>query len=964
MDLKTHLIKKLHLDEKVFPLTFSIVKNEIYLGTGDGLFVLNNNDRFIKIHAEITGDNNVFAISVDKRQNMFIGTRKGILKQHDDKFIDVSELVTDKYNLLPKRIFCLHYDAVEDCLWAGTIAEGLIKINLNRDGDIEEVTEYHTSFNNEKYIHNNSIWCIYQDDNQDLWLGTDLGLLHMKKNSETFEWVEVKGIADKKIMGIRKDHLGQLWLNNSQGIICFNLATRGITQFSYIDGLRTNTFTEAIDIDADGTIYFGSIDGISTINPKDIKSSKVESLFLITDFRVHNKSVEPGKAYGDRVILNRSINAVDTILIDHKHNNFLFEFSGSNFTKNYYNEFRYKLVGYDNRWIKTNENHRFASYSNLKAGTYSFLAHIANSQGVWNQAPRQIIVKVLPPPWLSSQAYILYFLIITGLVTGLLYFLYYRQKMKHQLVMDQIQIKQQESLNEMKLTFFTDVAHEFKTPLSLIYGPVNELINGDIIEDKKQLCLDVISRNTRRMMFLVSQLLDFRKIENEINILRVGKGDFSEFIKNSMQAFIWQAKNNQIAFSLNVPIEIICYFDQDVMEKVLFNIVSNAFKYTPKHGHIDVKITANKVDNPTELIISVRDSGKGIPDNEKKKIFERFFHGKDRFSSGIGLHLSYSLIMAHKGSIVVNDSKYGGAEFVIQLPVQKDVFDRNELVESVDGDVNIPINQSNVILPTDSDDKQNDVDNILVVEDDNELRAYLRSSLQDKYRVTEASNGKEGVDMALSILPDIIITDIMMPEMDGVEMCQILRKNNKTSHIPILMLTAKTDEQSQKIGLRAGAWDYINKPFDTTALLQKIRNIINIRQAYRKQLLMQDIAIEAQVHYTSYDQKFIAKAKKVVEDNIDNTEFNPDSFALVVGLSRMQLHRKLKALSGQSITTFVNSIKVGHASQMFDQGCDRIQEAMDAVGVNSHAHFNSMFKKVKGMTVAEYILKSKKKTKL
>jgi DNA-binding response OmpR family regulator len=397
----------------------------------------------------------------------------------------------------------------------------------------------------------------------------------------------------------------------------------------------------------------------------------------------------------------------------------------------------------------------------------------------------------------------------------------------------------------------------------------------------------------------------------------------------------------------------LCFFDKDIIEKVLYNLLSNAFKFTPKNGIIEIEIKPIWKKNRKIANIIIRDSGKGIPDKEKIRVFERFFHGKDRSSSGIGLHLSYQLIKAHKGDINITDSNYSGAEFIVTIPVSEEDYHFDEL-SSEEKANNSTIDD---FIEFDNPEKESseERESILIVEDDHDLRAYLKNSLQAHYTILEAVNGLEGFEQAINLLPDIIISDVMMPEMDGIEMCAELKRNIKTSHIPILILTAKTDVEHIKIGLEAGAWDYIAKPFNTHALHQKIVNILNTRNKFREFLLTQNITIEVKNHYSSFDQHLIAKISKIVEENISNPEFSTTDFAKEIGLSRMQLHRKLKTLLGQTTTSFINNLKMQYAAKMFNEGCDRVQEAMDAVGINSYAHFNILFKKHIGKTATKYI---------
>jgi len=339
--------------------------------------------------------------------------------------------------------------------------------------------------------------------------------------------------------------------------------------------------------------------------------------------------------------------------------------------------------------------------------------------------------------------------------------------------------------------------------------------------------------------------------------------------------------------------------------------------------------------------------------SKKERFFERYFHGKDRSSSGIGLHLSYNLIKAHKGELIMADSIYGGAEFIITFPVSANSYEDFEFYDSKEQNMvtDVFLTEAEVSEKVIDDERES----ILIVEDDHDLRAYLKKCLQRKYNILEAHNGIEGLEKATANLPGIIIADLMMPEMDGIEMCKRLKSNNETSHIPVLILTAKTAPEQQNEGLDAGAWDYITKPFNTQSLLKKIDNIIDSRKSFRDSIFNPGKNVEMKKHYTPFDQKLISKAIAVIENNIASASFSVEDFSNEVGFSRMQLHRKLKSLVGYSATEFINTIKINYATKMFDSGCDRLNEAMDAIGLASYSHFNKLFKKINGKTVSDYI---------
>jgi signal transduction histidine kinase/ligand-binding sensor domain-containing protein/DNA-binding NarL/FixJ family response regulator len=956
--LETMQICRVTSENEILANNFCKISDRMYIAASDGVYVqTTNNLSFSKLSfnsGQRPADNqNVHVICEDAYGNIYFGTEEGLIIQKKD----LTHWIHDEYEqasvLRGKRIFSLYHDKAGNCVWVGTISEGLFKLNLTDSGDYLSIESFKQSMQNNYYIASNTIWCFYKDDENTLWVGTDAGLLMKSEKSGKFVQIKTDGVLDKKIVGIEKDGDGNLWLANSQGLICFNPLQNKVRNYTYEDGLNSSTLTEAVGKTANGVLFFGSINGINYFKPSEIKVNPYEANVAISDFRVHNKSIIPDQTYWGSMILDKSINMMKEIKLNYRQNDFIFEFAGTNYANASENMFQYKLEGYDTEWIYTNGTHRFAPYSNLKSGTYTLWINAANHDGIWSDTPKTLTINILPPPWLSGWAYLIYFLFSGSILWSFIYFMRNKQKLKHQIELDIVERKKDKEINELKLTFFTDIAHEFKTPLSLIIGPLNDLTESKITNKQRDFCYYIVSRNVKRLMFLVNQLLDFRKINADKNILKVSENDLALFLKQTTEAFLWQAESEEINFNIIIPDSLECFFDKDIIEKVIYNLLSNAFKFTPKNGIVEIELKQIWKKNKQIATITIKDSGRGIPDNQKALIFERYVHGKDRSSSGIGLHLSYQLIQAHKGEINVADSYYGGAEFIVNIPVSKSYYNLEDFFETADS--KIPGGEALVEFDKPKKEIAEERERILIVEDDHDLRAYLKNCLQQQYSTFEAVNGLEGIEQAKMHLPDIIISDVMMPEMDGIEMCRNLRKNNLTSHIPILMLTAMTDDEHIKKGLEAGAWDYITKPFNTHALLKKIDNIIETRNNFKEFLINQHVTLDIKKHYAPFDQRLITKIAEIVEKNISNSDFSVENLASEIGLSRMQLHRKLKTLVGQSTTSFIIKIKMRHAKNMFDLGCDRINEAMDAVGISSYSYFYTSFKKVIGKTAKEYI---------
>jgi signal transduction histidine kinase/ligand-binding sensor domain-containing protein/DNA-binding response OmpR family regulator len=959
--LTTQQPVELMTGSNINPLCLNKFDNKIYVGTNNGVYAnTKGNNNFESVNILPRHDTifpiSIFAMCADNNGGKYYGTFSGLIVSKGSVTDWIHYLYPQADVLRGKRIFSLLYDKDANCIWIGTISSGLYKLNLSKDGSFLSLERYSQNMKMDYQITDNTIWSFYKDDAGTLWIGTDAGLMQKLKNSNKITQIKNEDVINKKIMGIVGDNEGNLWLNNSQGLIRFNTNNNSVRRYTYNDDLQSSTFTEAIGKAKDGTLYFGGINGIDFFNPKQIAINPYKSTIAISDFKVHNISVSPKNNYFGSVVLEKSINLTNEITLNYKQNNFQFEFTGTNYANNTESHFRYKLEGYDSGWIYKTGKNRFASYSNLDPGKYTFWADAANSDGIWSESPKKITITILPAPWLSFWAYLAYFIVGAGIVFGFVVLRNNRQKLKHEIAVKNIQYDKDKEINELKLMFFTDVAHEFKTPLSLIIGPLNDLNNENTTEEHRNFCFKIISRNTKRMMFLVSQLLDFSKLNDNKNILKISNSDLSEFITQISKAFLWQAKNEDINFNVISRDEYECFFDRDLVEKVVYNLLSNAFKHTPINGIVEIELKPVWNNDKQIAHIIVRDSGKGIPDEQKGKIFERYFHGNQRSSSGIGLHLSYSLVNAHKGKLTVADSAYGGSEFIVTIPVSKNDYEDFEFFKA---------NENKIVAEDfllEKEASQNDLteeyESILIVEDDHDLRAYLKNCLKANYVVIEAHDGGDGLKKATENLPDIIITDVMMPGMDGIEMCKALKTNHETSHIPILMLTAKSAQEQENEGLAAGAWDYIAKPFNTQSLLKKIDNIVEARKSFRNAVSNLSLNVDIKKHYTPFDQTLISNTIKAIEANISDEDFSVEDLAKEVGFSRMQLHRKLKSLVGCSATEFINTIKIDYATKMFDNGCDRVNEAMDAVGITSYSYFNKLFKKVNGKTASEY-LKSK-----
>ncbi len=960
-NLEKKSTEPINLPDNSKPFRVDTLNGKIHLATTNGLYqakdLKSNKFERLPIFENKKQDQELFVTSFCKDDfgNEFIGTFRGLILKNKTTTAYIDKKYKNLESLRDVRVFTLLFDHFNNCIWAGTISDGLFKINIDKNGSIQSMERYNEQMVGDYNIPNNSIWCFFQEEDGSLYLGTDTGLLYKANNKEKFKSILDKNIQNKKIMGIVMDDSANLWLSNSRGIIKYNPKNKKSKKYNSFDGLLTNTFTEAVSRNNKGELFFGNILGINYFKSGSLQNNLFPSKIIFTRLIVNNKTVDVNEELSGSILLKNTLNNIDALKINYKQNDFTIQFSSTNFANHKVNKYRYKLENYDSDWIVVNNKNRFASYSNIPDGDYKLWVEATNPNGQWSGYKRNILINIKPAPWNTWWAYTLYVLIIILIISVMLYFWLKKEKLRNQIEVSKLKSQQQKEINELKLIFFTDIAHEFKTPLSLIIGPIEDLVRGNISKEHRKFCYKILSRNTNRMLNLINQLLDFRKINSGVNILRVSRKDICAELRGIVQYFEWEQNNSNINLKIITPDSYYCHFDKDILEKVIFNLLSNSFKYTPFGGSIEIELKPIWKNDLEYIIILLKDSGKGIPQNEKRKIFDRHFHGKDRSSSGIGLHLSASLVNAHKGEINVSNSSLGGTEFMITLPVSSTAFSVDEFLSEEDMN---PITTKNYIpgeAPKTGDIlKDDDKDKVLIVEDDHDLRRYLKNILICDYNVYEAANGKEGIDICLKEIPDIVITDIMMPELDGIELCKLIKKNILVSHVPVLMLTAKTGDKFSKAGLQVGAWDYIAKPFNSYQLILKVKNILKTRNDFRQQII-DGKTEKMDNNYVSYDKKIVQNIKEIIINKITEPDFSVEFLAKEIGLSRMQLHRKLNSLIGLSTTAFINKVRIEKAIKLFENGCDRVQEAMDEVGISSYSHFNLLFKKEKGMTPSKYI---------
>ncbi len=940
----------------------------------------------------------VFALLEDYDKNLWIGTYGGGIfrwlknKNAEGYIKDVILEHPSNPNSLSSNIIRNVFQDRNKNLWFAT-ANGLCKLTP------EEATKEYPEFKVYKNIPNdptslshNYILEIYESKAGDLWIGTFGGGLNKYiPSSDGLEekfisYTEKNGLPNNVIKGILEDEKGNLWLSTNKGLSQFSPNTEYFKNYDANDGLQDNEFQELACLHRNnGEMLFGGINGFNAFYPENIKENTFASETVITDFRVSNQPVRLGEEINGRVLLTEPINEAEEIKLKYRENSFSFEFAALHYSEPRKNKFAYKLEGFDENWVYTRADKRFATYTNIAPGNYILKVKTSNNDGLWDKTPIQLKLTVVPPFWKTNIAYLFYGLLGISLIVGFWRSTVSRTNRKHQYHIDSIEQEKQEEIQRMKLEFFTNISHEFRTPLTLIKGPLEYLqrnsskLSSEVLQEQYNL----MHKNTDYLLRLVNQLLDFRKMNQGKMRLVVRPGNVLDFIKEVGEPFQFLARKKNINFRIHSATPSLeSWFDHEAMEKIINNLLSNAFKFAPQDGDISILIAvdnAKKIDDTNEtnanfqghLVLEVKDSGPGISKNKVETIFERFYVAKDKFKrnpEGVGIGLSFvkKLVELHQGNIEVKSAKGEGSNFIVKLPIEKaayenipeisckEVTESDFLMRSSEAE-SLAIGINDEIEDQSLSKSRSKLPVLLVVDDNADIRTFIKQALSEKYTVHEAENGKHGLEMAIKHIPNIIITDVLMPVMDGIKFCKNLKLSKETSHIPVLMLTAKSSQESEVQGLKMGADDYIRKPFDMELLELKLVNITKQRDELRK-LFNRKVTLQPQeVTVTSADERFLQKAIEIVEKHMMNTDFNVEMLVKEMSLSRSNLYLKFKELTGLSSSEFIRNIRLKRAMQLLEQSDMSVKEIMYMTGFNTASYFSKCFKKQFGVVPSEYV---------
>ncbi len=824
------------------------------------------------------------------------------------------------------------------------------------------------------------------EPNRFLWIGTDGGGLNKfeKATGLCTRITTHNGLPNNVVYTIFPDKKGKLWMSTNNGLCTMDPRTMKFRYYDVNDGLQGLEFNRYRNYQTpDGKIYIEGTDGVNVFYPEDITENTHVPPVMFTDLKLYGKSISWKDAGSP---LKNSIGETKEIVLSFEQNIITFEFAALDFSNSPRNQYSYRLEGFSDEWTKPSSE-RVATFTNLSPGSYTLRVRGSNNDGIWNETGASLSLIVLPPWYKTWWAYSCYAgLLLTGL------FMFRRYDLKRIRLKDQFEIEHTKAehlkeVDQLKMQFFQNISHEFRTPLTLILGPIEKLLGGSIPEDTQKRELRMMRRNAQRLLRLINQLLDLSKLEAGGMKLQASKGNLIAFIKGITMSFHSLAERKEIFLDVHADVEEIeIYFDKEKLEKIIINLLSNAFKFTPDHGEITVSLTltprrveSSTVPSPNGrgvaptlvgdgVRVSIRDTGIGIAPEKLPHIFDRFYQAdssttRSQEGTGIGLALVKDLVELHHGTITVTSEPGKGSEFVVSLPLGKSHLKPEEIVDaSVGAGHVLPILEESETQRTEihhpaENESQSNIDDkpiLLIIEDNSDVRDYIKSYLVPMYTVLEAADGAEGVERAKEAIPDLIISDVMMPKMDGYEVCSRLKQDEKTSHVPIILLTAKAAKEDKIGGLETGADDYLIKPFDSAELLVRVKNLIESRRKLREKFGKELVTLKpGEVAVTSVDQAFLKKVMDAIEKKIGDEQFGVSELADAIGLSSKQLQRKLKGLANTSANDFIRSFRLHRAKELLQKDSSTIAEIAYSVGFGSPAYFTKCFQEQFGATPSE-----------
>jgi len=925
-------------------------KNRVWIGTYQkGLFCYENGKitQYTTKNSKLTS-NSIWNLKEDRYGNLWIGPLGGkiqILQSDSDNFSTLTTPFDDTVYALD-----MFYDG-GDKMYVGTVF-GLFIIDITNYKKIQ----YHGNKKGNQSFPQDQISNIYKDKRGIVWLGNNDGLMIWNQKKDTLYYFNKEnGLCDNAIKGITEDNLNNIWVTTSNGLSILTVRPTANGDFAFSsknysvkDGLMNNYFNDrAFCKLQNNDIVLGNVEGYTILNPnkmyeKDQSTSKV----IFTELTVGNNTIQVDAYYDGRKLLDRSMQLTSELNFRHDDKLISLEFTTGNLLNADKMKYVYQIEGFNSQWLPTQKNKILIS--SLPTGNYRLLIKVRNGDGVWSNIPTELSINVMPPFYFSIWAFIIYAI----LIIGALIFFVYKTKERHLIELEQhrLQMDHEKKLhiNEIKLRFFTNISHDLRTPLTLIITPLQILLN-DATNENMRKKLSAMYKNAQQLMTLINSLLDFHKLDVGVERLNLKSGDFVSFINEIYTSFCVYAEERNINLLLFSDIESLTMsFDRDKIQKIFSNILSNAFKYTSDGGTINIRIKELN----GNVCVSISDTGSGISNKEKEHIFERFYQAQqeqEKTGTGIGLHIVNEYINLHGGEINVTDNIPKGSIFTFQIPIKIADSDTEEQYQSEN------IFENSAIEKEEKIKKSTNKKTLLFVDDNNDFCEFIKDNLENSYTVITANNGEEAIELLHKFDVTIIVSDVMMPVMNGIELCKQIKTNIQWSHIPVILLTARTAEEYVMEGLETGADDYITKPFNFELLKLRIQKFVEWTEKNHVSFSQKLDISPTEITITSLDESLIEKAIKIVEDCISDTEFSVETLSLALGLSRGHLYKKLIAITGKGPTEFIRTIRLKRGRQLLEKSQMQVSEIAYEVGFNSPKRFAKYFREEFGLSPSEYI---------
>lgn len=937
-------------------------KDNLWLGTlYGGLYSFDTkSEKFTQVNFNSTGLDDlrlsrIRALKADSKGNLWIGSALG-LHQYNVRSGKTLNFYNNANGTNLANFINIIVEGDEEYIWLGlNQSEGVVRF----DPETREFKTYNIP----------SVQCLFQDEEY-IWVGTSSkSLYQIDVNTDDIKNFTSDKLTDGNIVGILPDNNNNLWLSSNEGLFQFNKASGNFTRLQREHGLKSDHFNKNAYLKSKrGNMYFGGVHGMIMFDPNDITHDSFSPVVELTGLKIASYKKNK-KVYQQNV---GGLSEGNLLELAYHENTLFIDFVALNFSQPDKTQYAYRLFGFDD-WNFIGSK-RTATYTNLDPGKYSFQVKATNNNGIWATETTPMKISISPPPWLTWWAYLLYAVMSIGIFMLVKHIVSARLELKNRLKLEHFKNEQEKELHEMKYRFFTNISHDLRTPLTLIIGPLEKLLQTHSGDNIVRGLYNTAYKNAELLLRLVNQLMDFRKLETNHTQLRCAEGNISLFVYEIFISFQEQARFRNIEYNFSyTEKDIRIYFDRDKVEKIFFNLISNAFKFTPDNCKIDLEISFDKtstVDFPEGYVqIKVKDTGIGISENALESIFDRFSQEVDNNfikenSSGIGLAIAKGFAELHKGKISVESMMGDGSTFIVRLPLGSSHLNDNQILkdfkdsesQSHYNELTLENASSNLII-TDSIKDPKELETqplLLLVEDNLDVQMYIAGIFNPNYRVITANNGEDGLEKALKYYPDLIISDVMMPKMNGIELCSKIKRDINTSHIPVILLSARTSLIFKVNGLETGADDYVGKPFPQQILELKVQNLIEGRKKLRERFVKEFNLSPKELAVTTADERFLDHIIKSIEKNMKDPNFGVEFLGREVKMTRGHLYRKIKVLTNMTANEFVRSIRLRYAANLLRGSLMNVNEVCYEIGFQDPNYYRKCFKKMYGVSPTEY----------